>query len=208
MGRETGLGSRIGSEPCKEIDGGAKKKAASDAAKAKADKLNEIAGAATKKLNDAKKDQEETAAAAKLKQESEDKVVAAKNEEAAKIKAAAEKASSKALAKKAAAKEMLKKIDNAKCVNNAGCKGLQGYCCPTLNTNTMHLGSTKLDGENLGCCGGAAEMTDTASPKPSGRLDLVALLAAAVGGSAVTAFAFKMSAKKASSDGAFVRMGA
>merc|ERR1712039_31794 len=167
--------------------------------------------AAESAANHAKKlmeEQKKTAAAAKLKQESEDKVVAAKNEEAAKIKAAAEKASSKALAKKAAAKEMLKKIDNAQCVKNAGCKHLSGYCCPTLNTNTMHLGSTKLDGENLGCCGGAEEMTDTASPKPSGRLDLVALLAAAVGGSAVTAFAFKMSAKKASSDGAFVRMGA
>merc|ERR1712217_881517 len=134
------------------------KKAAADAAQAKADKLNTIAGAATKKLNDAKKHQLEVAAAAKLKEEAEEKTVAAKTHLAEKIKAAADKSTHEANVKKAAAEAMLKKIDNAKCTKHAGCKGLTGYCCPTLNTNKMHLGSTRLDGENLGCCGAVAEI--------------------------------------------------
>merc|ERR1712050_629377 len=134
------------------------KKAAADAAQAKADKLNTIAGAATKKLNDAKKHQLGVAAAAKLKEEAEEKTVAAKTHLAERIKAAAEKSTHEANVKKAAAEAMLKKIDNAKCSKHAGCKGLTGYCCPTLNTNKMHLGSTRLDGENLGCCGAVAEI--------------------------------------------------
>merc|ERR1711920_269186 len=120
--------------------------------------LNTIAGAATKKLNDAKKHQLEVAAAAKLKEEAEEKTVAAKTHLAEKIKAAAEKSTHEANVKKAAAEAMLKQIDNAQCAKHAGCKGLTGYCCPTLNTNKMHLGSTKLDGENLGCCGAVAEL--------------------------------------------------
>jgi len=136
----------------------ATKKAAADAAQATADKLNAIAGAATKKLNDAKKAQEEVEAAAKLKQEAEEKTVAAKNAEAAKIKAAADKVVNEATAKKTAAEGMLSKIDNAQCKKHTGCSGLEGYCCPTLNTNKMHLGSTKLDGAMLGCCGSAMEM--------------------------------------------------
>jgi len=138
----------------------ATKKAAADAAQATADKLNAIAGAATKKLNDAKKAQEEVEAAAKLKQEAEEKTVAAKNAEAAKIKAAADKVVNEATAKKTAAEGMLSKIDNAQCKKHTGCSGLEGYCCPTLNTNKMHLGSTKLDGAMLGCCGSAAEMEE------------------------------------------------
>merc|ERR1711953_553404 len=134
------------------------KKAAAEAAQAKANKLNTIAGAAIKKLNDAKKHQLEVAAAAKLKEEAEEKTIAAKTHLAEKIKAAADKATHEADAKKAAAESMLKKIDNAKCSKHAGCKGLTGYCCPTLDTNKMHLGSTKLDGENLGCCGAVAEL--------------------------------------------------
>merc|ERR1712217_315874 len=134
------------------------KKAAAEAAQAKANKLNTIAGAAIKKLNDAKKHQLEVAAAAKLKEEAEEKTVAAKTHLAEKIKAAADKSTHEANVKKAAAESMLKKIDNAKCTKHAGCRGLTGYCCPTLNTNKMHLGSTRLDGENLGCCGAVAEI--------------------------------------------------
>merc|ERR1711979_137564 len=111
-----------------------------------------------KKLNDAKKHQLEVAAAAKLKEEAEEKTVAAKTHLAEEIQAKADKVSSEAETKKAAAEAMLKKIDNAKCTKHAGCKGLTGYCCPTLNTNKMHLGSTRLDGENLGCCGAVAEI--------------------------------------------------
>merc|ERR1711972_183698 len=106
------------------------------------------AGAATAKLNDAKKKAEEEAAAAKLKEDAEEKVVAAKNAEAAKIQAAADKELKEANAKKAAAEGMIAKIDNAQCAKHAGCKGLEqnGYCCPTLNFAKMHLGSAKLDG--------------------------------------------------------------
>merc|ERR1712113_537897 len=120
--------------------------------------LNAIAGAATKKLNDAKKKAEEEAAAAKLKEDAEKKLVAAKNEEAAKIQAAADKELKEANAKKAAAEGMIAKIDNAQCAKHSGCKGLEGYCCPTLNFAKMHLGSAKLDGATLGCCGSSTEM--------------------------------------------------
>merc|ERR1712187_258660 len=72
-------------------------------------------------------------------------------EEAAAATAAATK-------KKNAAEAVLKKIENAACAKHAGCKGLEGYCCPTLNFNKMHLGSSHLDGESLGCCGGASEL--------------------------------------------------
>merc|ERR1712038_1108741 len=99
------------------------------------------------------KHQLEVAAAAKLKEEAEEKTVAAKTHLAEKIKAAADKSTHEANVKKAAAESLLKKIDNAKCTKHAGCKGPTGYCCPTLDTNKMHLGSTKLDGESLGCCG-------------------------------------------------------
>merc|ERR1712232_1410512 len=118
------------------------KKTAAEQAQAKADKLNDIAGAATKKLNDAKKKAQEEAAAAAIQEKAEEKVVAAKTAEANKI----------------AAEAVLKKIDNAACAKHAGCKGLEGYCCPTLNFSKMHLGSSHLDGENLGCCGGASEL--------------------------------------------------
>merc|ERR1712217_220595 len=91
-----------------------KKKEAAAEAKAPADKLNSIAGAATKKLNDAKQ--------------------------------AADKDLKDATEKKAAAEGMIAKIDNAQCAKHSGCKGMEGYCCPTLNFAKMHLGSAKLDG--------------------------------------------------------------
>merc|ERR1711972_305320 len=135
-----------------------KKKAAAATAQAKADKLNDIAGAATKKLNDAKKKAQEEAAAAAIHMKAEEKVVAAKNAEAKKIAAEAATAMATATKKKNAAEAVLKKIDNAACAKHAGCKGLEGYCCPTLDFNKMHLGSSQLNGESLGCCGGASEL--------------------------------------------------
>merc|ERR1712083_320883 len=141
----------------------AKKKAAAADAQANADKLNAIAGAATAKLNAAKKKAEEEAAAAKLKEDAEEKVVAAKNEEAAKIKAAADKELKEANEKKATAEGMIAKISNAQCAKHAGCKGMEGYCCPTLNFAKMHLGSAKLDGAQLACCGGSAELASEAA---------------------------------------------
>merc|ERR1712056_167488 len=82
----------------------------------------------------------------------------AKRAEAAKIQAAADKELKEANTKKATAEAMIKKIENAACAKHAGCKGLVGYCCPTLNTNKMHLGSSQLSGASLGCCGGASEL--------------------------------------------------
>jgi len=196
----------------------ASKKAAADAAQATADKLNAIAGAATKKLNDAKKASEEVAAAAKLKEQAEEKTVAAKNAEAAKIKAAADKVVNEATAKKTAAEGMLSKIDNAQCKKHTGCSGLEGYCCPTLNTNKMHLGSTKLDGESLGCCGAAVEMAaqpsvelassgDQTSSSNSGDFGVLSMLLAAACGSAVTAMVFKLSSPKEEKIGVYQVMG-
>merc|ERR1712176_873855 len=182
----------------------AKKKAAAAEAQANADKLNAIAGAATKKLNDAKKKAEEEAAAAKLKEDAEEKVVAAKNKEAAKIQAAADKELKEANAKKAAAEGMIAKIDNAQCSKHTGCKGLEGYCCPTLNFAKMHLGSAKLDGAQLGCCGGSMEL-DSETPDSALAEERIvesdgfgagAIVLSAVFGSALTLAALRLSSRK------------
>merc|ERR1712232_487537 len=192
----------------------AKKKAAAAEAQANADKLNAIAGAATKKLNDAKKKAEEEAAAAKLKEDAEEKVVAAKNEEAAKIQAAADKELKEANTKKAAAEGMIAKIDNAQCAKHAGCKGLEGYCCPTLNFAKMHLGSAKLDGAQLGCCGGSTELDSEAASVTFADNQTVqadgfgagAILLSAVGGSALTMAALRLSARKDEQNAAYQTM--
>merc|ERR1711870_218087 len=181
-----------------------KKKAAAAEAKDHADKLNAIAGAATKKLNDAKKKAEEEAAAAKLKEDAEEKVVAAKNDEAAKIQAAANKELKEANEKKATAEGMLKKIDNAQCVKHSGCKGMEGYCCPTLNFAKMHLGSAKLDGAALACCGSSTEL-DSETPDvalahdhsiKSDGFGVGAIIFSAVCGSALTMASVRLSARK------------
>merc|ERR1711972_878213 len=162
------------------------------------------AGAATAKLNDAKKKAEEEAAAAKLKEDVAEKVVAAKNADAAKIQAAADKELKEANAKKAAAEGMIAKIDNAQCAKHAGCKGLEGYCCPTLNFAKMHLGSAKLDGAQLGCCGGATEL-DSETPDlalvengivQSDGVGAGAIVLSAMCGSALTLAAFRLLARK------------
>merc|ERR1711874_959707 len=141
----------------------AKKKAGAAASQANADKLNAVAGAAVKKLNDEKKTAQEAAAAAALKAKAEEAVVAAKKKEAAEIQAEANKAEASALKKKEEAESMVEKIKNADCKKHPGCKGLAGYCCPTLNFNQMHLGSVKLAGAKLGCCNSATEIeTETA----------------------------------------------
>merc|ERR1712032_593787 len=80
------------------------------------------------------------------------------NAEAKKIAEEAATAMATATKKKDAAEAVLKKIDNAACAKHAGCKGLVGYCCPTLDFNKMHLGSSELSGASLGCCGGASEL--------------------------------------------------
>merc|ERR1712113_596407 len=81
------------------------------------------------------------------------------------IQAAADKELKEANKKKAAAEGMISKINNAQCSKHAGCKGLEGYCCPTLNFAKMHLGSAKLSGPVLGCCGTATELNMETSTK-------------------------------------------
>merc|ERR1712203_178959 len=143
-------------------------------------------------------------AAAKLKEDAEEKVVAAKNADAAKIQAAADKELKEANAKKAAAEGMIAKIDNAACTKHAGCKDLEGYCCPTLNFAKMHLGSAKLDGASLGCCGGSMEL-DTETPDfalvedntvQSDGFGVGAIVLSAVCGSALTLAALRLSTRK------------
>merc|ERR1711972_133570 len=187
-----------------------KKKAAAATAQAKADKLNDIAGAATKKLNDAKKKAQEEAAAAAIQAKAEEKVVAAKNAEAKKIAAEAATAMATATKKKTAAEAVLKKIDNAACAKHAGCKGLEGYCCPTLQFNKMHLGSSQLHGESLGCCGGASELEveeveevaalSTESDHSAQEFGLSSVFLAFVTGSAVSAAVLKASSRQVGND--------
>merc|ERR1712113_873552 len=148
---------------------------------------------------------------AAIKEKAEEKVVAGKKQEAAEIAAEAAKATAVANKKKAAAEGMLKKISNAQCTKHPGCKGMAGYCCPTLNFNTMHLGSTKLEGAMLACCNGAmekefesaAELVSEGAPanfKVEG-FDITSILFAFIAGSVVTAAALKLSTKVSSPEG-------
>merc|ERR1712083_1110998 len=75
------------------------------------------------------------------------------------IKSEADEEVKKANQKKDAANAMLASIKKAKCSAHPGCKGLAGYCCPTIDYSHMHLGGTssKLSGPQLGCCGGTEE---------------------------------------------------
>merc|ERR1712151_1319713 len=99
---------------------------------------------------------------------------------------------------------MIAKIDNAQCAKHDGCKGLEGYCCPTLNFAKMHLGSAKLDGAQLGCCGGTTELDGEglglalANTKIGERdgFGAGAMALSAVCGSIMTLAAFRLSARK------------
>jgi len=186
----------------------AEKTSASTAARAEADKLNSIAGAATKKLNDAKQDAEKEAAAAKLRKDEEDKIVAEKKALSAHIRAEARKTTAEATEKEAAAESMLKKIDNAQCSKHAGCAGLSGYCCPTLDTNKMELGSTKLNGENLGCCGSIAELAAETTAPAIPSFHTVSMLLGALAGSSLTAITFKFFHGKETTNIPYERMAA
>merc|ERR1712050_699972 len=130
--------------------------------------------------------------------------------EANKIAAEAAKATAAATKKKAAAEAVLKKIENAKCAKHAGCKGLVGYCCPTLDFNKMHLGSSQLSGASLGCCGGASELEieeveeveamSTESATSAQEFGLSSVLLAFVTGSAVSAAALKAFSRQTGND--------
>merc|ERR1711948_31066 len=115
--------------------------------------------------------------------------------------------------KKDAAEAVLKKIDNAACAKHAGCKGLDGYCCPTLDFNKMHLGSSELSGASLGCCGGASELEiqeveevdamSTESANSAQEFGLSSVLLAFVTGSAVSAAAVKAFSRQTGNDAGY-----
>merc|ERR1712157_363092 len=106
--------------------------------------------------------------------------------------------------KKATAEGMIAKIDNAQCTKHAGCKGMEGYCCPTLNFAKMHLGSAKLDGVSLACCGGSEDLASEAVVETLAEKQIVesdgfgsgAVLLSAICGSALTLAALKLSTRK------------
>merc|ERR1712176_1310811 len=137
--------------------------------------------------------------AAAVQAKAEEKIVASKKEQAKEIADKAAAAIASAKAKMNAANAMLKKIDNAQCSKHAGCKGLAGYCCPTLNFNNMHMGSTELAGPVLGCCGSMEEEDleevegpeEQAAEAPQSGL-IASVFLAFASGSAVTALAFKL----------------
>merc|ERR1712187_1032129 len=143
------------------------------------------------------------------------------NAEAKKIAAEAASAMATATKKKDAAAAVLKKIEHAACAKHAGCKGLEGYCCPTLDFNKMHLGSSQLSGASLGCCGGASELEmeevaegpamsiesdiSEAAPKEFG---LTSMFLAFVTGIAVSAAVLKASSRTRRNDGEYHNLAA
>merc|ERR1712187_395623 len=120
---------------------------ASDEAQADAAAKSKIAGAAVAALNKeravALKEKDIAAANAKQEEGVVDKMqVTAKT-----IASEAAEEVKKANEKKDAANAMLASSKKAKCSAHPGCKGLAGYCCPTIDYSHMHMGGTsKLNG--------------------------------------------------------------
>merc|ERR1712190_74660 len=189
----------------------AQKKAEAAAARAKADRLNAIAGAAFKKLSDEKKKANEEAIKANLEVEKEERIVEAKKRDAAQAKKRADAAAAAAKAKRDVANDMLKLIAAAQCKKHAGCSHLEGYCCPTLDFNSMHLRSAKLAGPTLACCG-AAEEIETAAVESAPTSDSTGFLAsvfmAFAGGIAVGFSALKLSSTQKGNDAGYKHLAA
>merc|ERR1712190_400812 len=189
----------------------AQKKAEAAAARAKADKLNAIAGAAFKKLNDAKKKADEEAIKANLEVEKEERIVEAKKRLAAQSKARADAAAKAAKDKRAVANNMLKLIEEAQCKKHAGCSHLEGYCCPTLDFNSMHLGSAKLAGPTLACCNAADEIEIAAfesAPTSESTGFLSSVFMAFAGGIAVGVSVFKLASTQKRNDAGYQHLAA
>merc|ERR1711972_958323 len=197
----------------------AAKEKASDEAQADAAAKSKIAGAAVAALNKEKAValREKDTAAAHAKQEEE--IVDQMEVKAKTIKSEADQEVKKANHKKDAANAMLASIKKAKCSAHPGCKGLAGYCCPTIDYSHMHLGgvSSKLNGPQLGCCGGteeeleavevqAAEIEAAGEPQSAGLF--ASVFAAFVAGSAVTAAVFKLTSAKEKNDAVYQHLGA
>merc|ERR1712157_218715 len=180
---------------------------------------SKIAGAAVAALNKEKAValREKDTAAAHAKQEEE--IVDQMEVKAKTIKSEADQEVKKANQKKDAANAMLASIKKAKCRAHPGCKGLAGYCCPTIDYSHMHLGGTssKLSGPQLGCCGGTEEEleeavevhafeTDAAGEPQSAGL-FSSVFAAFVAGYAVTAAVCKLTSAKEKNDAVYQHMG-
>merc|ERR1712187_1087787 len=192
---------------------------ASDEAQADAAAKSKIAGAAVAALNKEKAValREKDVAAANAKQE--EGVVDKMEVKAKTIRSEADQEVKKANEKKDAANSMLASIKKAQCSAHPGCKGLAGYCCPTIDYSHMHMGaiSSKLSGPQLGCCGGteeeleavevqASETEAAGEPQSAGLFS--SLFAACVAGSAVTAAVFKLTSSKEKNDAVYQHMAA
>merc|ERR1712151_165199 len=197
----------------------AAKEKASDEAQADAAAKSKIAGAAVAALNKEKAValREKDVAAANAKQE--EGVVDQMEVKAKTIKSEADQEIKKANEKKDAANAMLASIKKAKCSAHPGCKGLAGYCCPTIDYSHMHMGGTssKLDGPVLGCCGSSEEAMEAvevepaeieAAGEPQSAGLFAPVFAAFVAGSAVTAAVFKLTSSKEKNDAVYQHMGA
>merc|ERR1712151_418733 len=203
----------------KEKEKAAAKEQASDEAQADAAAKSKIAGAAVAALNKEKAValREKDTAAAHAKQEEE--IVDQMEVKAKTIKSEADQEVKKANHKKDAANAMLASIKKAKCSAYPGCKGLAGYCCPTIDYSHMHMGGTssKLDGPVLGCCGSSEEAMEAvevepaeieAAGEPQSAGLFAPVFAAFVAGSAVTAAVFKLTSSKEKNDAVYQHMGA
>merc|ERR1712176_488997 len=195
----------------------AAKERASEAAQADAAAKSKIAGAAVAALNEekAKALREKDIAAAHAQQE--EAIVDSMQVKAKTIKSEADEEVRKSNQKRDAANDMLARIKKARCSVHPGCKGLVGYCCPTIDYKHMHLGgvSSKLSGPVLGCCGGTEEAIEAVEVEPTeieaaGEQQSAGLFAsvfaAFVAGSAVTAVVFKLTSAKDKNDAVYQHM--
>merc|ERR1711972_1176012 len=99
----------------------------------------------------------------------------------------------------------------AQCKKHTGCATLAGYCCPTLDFNSMHLGSARLAGPTLACCG-AAEEIETAAVESAPTSQFTGFLAsvfmAFAGCIAVGYSALKLSSTQKGNDAGYKHLAA
>merc|ERR1712066_1224870 len=133
----------------------------------------------------------EAAKAKEVEAENEAKVKVAEHK-AADAQAAADEAQEEATKAQTLADGIHKKLHDAKCANNGGCSGLQGYCCPTFDPTHYTLGEAPTWGINLGCCGGSTEELATADVDTTGYDGLTMVfsmaVSAAIGGAVASKF--------------------
>merc|ERR1712217_1009204 len=148
---------------------------------------------------------------ANLEVEKEERIVEAKKRLAAQSKARADAAAAAAKAKRDVANDMLKLIEASQCKKHPGCAHLEGYCCPTLDFNSMHLGSAKLAGPTLACCGAAEEIETAAvdtAPTSDSTGFFSSVFMAFAGGIAVGYSALKLSSTQKGNDAGYKHLAA